>query len=528
MAAKPDELHHLTIAAAGPLLRSGELSASELTEAFLARIAAVDGRVHSYITVLAERARSRARELDGELRNGRGRGPLHGIPFAVKDNYHVAGVPTTAGSRVLLDHIADRTATIIRRLEDAGAVLLGKLNTWEYGTGNANVHHDLPFPVARNPWDTRRFTGGSSTGAGAAVAAGTAMFALGSDTGGSIRLPAAACGVQGLKSTYGLVSRAHCLPNCWSLDYTGPLAWTVTDLALVLNVIAGRDGDDPSSARIDFQPVGTQAPDTLRGRVIGIVRDLGKDTRNVHPANLAAMEEAAGVLATLGADVVEAKLPAPLDQYRAVARTINWAESYSLHRRDYEEHGELMGRALREKMVLGAAVTAEDYLAAQRERAVLARRMDAFLQRFDAILLPNAFHLPPRFDEPETIPPFTTQSAASAFNVSGHPALSLCTGFNSEGLPLNAQLVAPYFREEALLQIGMAYERGTAWRERRPTLSPEELERPAEARNGPGCDPVPPIADAELVKRAKDYGRAIDRSFAKDAEPQAVFRVGNF
>lgn len=208
------DLHTLSITEAQRLIVSRALSPVELVEAFLDRIAAVDGTIHSYILVMAEQARGAARQAAAEIGAGRWRGPLHGIPFAVKDNYDVAGVATTGASRLRLDHVALGTATAVRRLQAAGAILLGKLNTWEYGTGTGAVHHDLPFPAARNPWNIGHFTGGSSSGAGAAVAAGTALFALGSDTGGSVRLPAAACGRAGIKPTFGLVSRAGILPNC--------------------------------------------------------------------------------------------------------------------------------------------------------------------------------------------------------------------------------------------------------------------------------------------------------------------------
>ena len=318
------ELHFLSVAEASRLIASRALSPVDLVEAFLARIEAVDGRIKSYITVLADRARAAARQAEAEIAAGKLRGPLHGIPFAVKDNYHLKGVRTTGGSRLMPDYVADTTSTIVARLEDAGAILLGKLNTWEYGTGNGGVYHDLPYEVARNPWDLECFTGGSSTGAGASVAAGTAMFALGSDTGGSIRLPAAACGLQGFKASFGLVSRAGCIPNCWSLDHTGPLTWTVEDSAIVLQAIAGYDKRDPSSAKVEIPDYRQSLHTGVKGLVIGVVRDLGPEGAALDASNAAAIEEMTKVLEVLGGVIKEVKLPASLTDYRQALRVINW------------------------------------------------------------------------------------------------------------------------------------------------------------------------------------------------------------
>jgi aspartyl-tRNA(Asn)/glutamyl-tRNA(Gln) amidotransferase subunit A len=463
-------LHFLTVTEASRLMETRALSPVDLVEAFLARIEAVDGRIHSYITVLAERARKAAATAATEIAAGRWKGPLHGIPFAVKDNYHVTGVATTGGSRLMADYIADDTSTIVGKLEQAGAILLGKLNTWEYGTGNGQVYHDLPYEVARNPWDLQRFTGGSSTGAGAAVAAGTAMFALGSDTGGSIRLPAAACGVQGLKATFGRISRAGCIPNCWSLDHTGPLCWTVEDSAIVLQTIAGHDSRDPTSVRMEVPDYRQFLHQGVKGLVIGVVRDLGPEGDALDAANATAIEAAAKVLEELGAILRDVRLPAPLTHYRDASKIINWSESLSIHERDFTERNYLMGQALREKMMSGFMVRAVDYIAAMRLRKSLAKPTDALVRSCDALLLANAFHIAPRFDAPDTVPLFTSDTASSVFNMTGHPALSICTGFDSGGVPLNAQIVGRYFDETTVLRIAQAFENATPWRDRRPDL----------------------------------------------------------
>lgn len=462
-------LHHLTAAEAGRAIAQRDISPVALVEAMLERIAAVDGQVHSYITVLAERARSAAAEAAAEIAAGRCRGPLHGVPFAVKDNYHVAGVPTTGGSRLLLDHVPDVTSHAVARLEAAGAILLGKLNTWELGTGSGAVEDDLPFPIARNPWDLDRLTGGSSTGPAAAVAAGTALFALGSDTGGSVRLPAAACGLVGLKPTYGLVSRAGCMPNCWSLDHNGPMTWTVEDAAIVLDAIAGHDPDDPTSARAPRSDARTGLHAAVAGLTIGVVRDLGPEGEALDRGEAAALEAAVRVLGGLGAAIREVRLPASLTEYRHAGRVINWAESFSAHERDFLERRHLMGSSLADKMMCGFLVRAADYLAALRRRRALARMTDELVRSFDAIMLPGAFHVAPRLDEPDTIPAYTTDNACSVFNLTGHPAVTICTGFEN-GLPLSTQIVGRYFDEATVLRVAQAYESATPWRQRRPVL----------------------------------------------------------
>ncbi len=465
-----EALYHLSIEEAQRQIVARTLSPVDLVEAFLARIAAVDGVVHSYTRVMAEEARAAARQAEREIAAGHWRGPLHGIPFGVKDNYDVAGVPTTAASRLRLDHVATGTATAVKRLQAAGAVLLGKLNTWEYGTGTGAVHHDLPFEVARNPWNVQHFTGGSSTGAGASVAAGTALFALGSDTGGSVRLPAAACGLQGIKPTFGLVSRAGILPNCWSLDVAGPLCWTVEDAAIVLRAIAGFDDADPSSAVAPAVDYCAGLGAGVRGLRIGVIWDFGPGAPALDPANATAIEAAMEVFSSLGAEVVEAYLPAPLRQYEAVTSVINWSESFSIHEREFMERGAEMGQALRDKMMSGFTVRAADYLAAQRERRALALSTDAMMRGFDAVLMPTSMHVAPPFSDPEAVTDFTRNKATTPFNVSGHPGMSVISGFNDAGLPTNMQIGGRYFDEATVLRVAHAFERATSWRERRPVL----------------------------------------------------------
>ncbi len=445
-----DALAFRPIAETARLIEEGSVSPVELIEAMLARIAALDGTLHSYVLVLGERALAEAHTAEREIRAGRHRGPLHGIPFAVKDTFFTAGVRTCAASRLLLDHVPDRTASVIARLQARGAILLGKLNTWEYGTGTGAVHHDLPFPAARNPWRENRYTGGSSSGSGAALAAGLASFTLGSDTGGSIRLPAAACGVMGLKPSFGLVGRGGILPNCWSLDVAGPLARTAEDLALVLDAIAGHDPDDAGSIAVPPADHRASLAAGVAGLRIGLVRDPGLP---VAPAIAENMLRLAAHLAGQGAEIVEFALPRPIAAYQAASSLINWSESYAIHERDFLERGALMGQALRDKMMTGFGVRAVDYLAAQRQRRLLAEELDRAMQGLAALLLPCTAIAAPSLDDAEAVIAFTRQAFVAPFNISGHPALSLPTGFDEDGMPTAAQLVGQLFAEPALLGI---------------------------------------------------------------------------
>jgi aspartyl-tRNA(Asn)/glutamyl-tRNA(Gln) amidotransferase subunit A len=465
-----DALHFLSVGEAGRLLQARKLSPVELIDAYLKRIESIDDKLKSYLLVTADAARESARQAEKDIMAGRWKGPLHGIPYAVKDNYYTRGVRTCVGSRLLMDHVPNYDATAITKMSQSGAILLGKLNTWEYGTGNGGVYFDLPFEPACNPWDLTRFTGGSSTGSGASVAAGTAMAALGSDTGGSVRLPAAACGLQGMKPTYGRVSRHGILPNCYSLDAAGPLTWTVEDSALLLRAISGHDPADPGSARMNVPDFLEGVESGVRGMTIGVIRDFGDAGKLLDESNRIAMEEMAGVLEREGARIVELALPAALSEYRKVTSVINWTESLSIHEKDFMDRNELMGQALREKMMSGFMTRAVDYLAAQRRRREIAATINALVCSVDALVLPCAFHVAPPFSDFDRVKAFTTDTACPPFNASGHPGMSVCTGFDKNGLPTNAQIVARWFDEATIYKVARTYERATNWRQIRPGL----------------------------------------------------------
>jgi aspartyl-tRNA(Asn)/glutamyl-tRNA(Gln) amidotransferase subunit A len=464
------ELHYLSVGEASRLIASRAISPVELVQALLDRIDAVDGAIKSYLTVLDDSALDAARQAEAEIGAGRSLGTLHGIPYAVKDNYYTKGVRTTAASRLLLDFVPTEDATALTRMAASGAILLGKLNTWEYGTGTGPVHLDLPFEPARNPWNLDCFTGGSSTGAGASVAAGTAAAALGSDTGGSVRLPAAACGLVGLKPTYGRISRAGILPNCYTLDVPGPLTWTVEDNALLMQAISGYDPRDPASARESVPDFAADLAAGVAGLTIGVLHEFHEKDFPCDAAIAAGVEDVAKVLESLGAKIKTLRLPHRGPVFRDVTRIINSTESLSIHEEDFLERQHLMGQALRDKMMGGLLIRGVDYLRAIRFRRVLAEATDAVIRSCDAVICVGATHVAPPFADQDKVTAFTADSATAVFNVSGHPALTMCNGFDAAGLPLNVQIVGRYFDEPMVLRVAAAYERATAWRARRPSL----------------------------------------------------------
>jgi aspartyl-tRNA(Asn)/glutamyl-tRNA(Gln) amidotransferase subunit A len=463
-------LHELSIAQASRLIQTGALSPVDLVEAFLARIARFDDGLHVYLTLAGDAARAQARQAQEEIAAGRWRGPLHGIPFAVKDNYYTKGLRTTAASRLMQDFVPDHSASAIEALERAGAILLGKLNTWEYGTGTGAVHFDLFAPPAANPWNADHFTGGSSSGSAAAVAAGMAMATLGTDTGGSVRLPASACGVQGIKPTFGRISRHGILPNCWSFDTPGPLAWTVEDCALLLNVLSGLDPRDSGSADMAVPDFTADLGKGVAGLKIGVVTNLVADGEAVEDAILTNLDDAAAAFAKAGADVRAIALPLPPAKYRSVTSTINWAESFSIHEQDFLTRRAEMGLALRDKLTTGFMVRAADYLAAQRRRRELTLATDALFCEVDLLLSPTTYRTAPRFDAPEAVQAFTTVNATSPYNLTGHPAMSVRSGLAANGMPTAIQLAGRYFDEATVLRAAHSFETQMQAPMRRPSL----------------------------------------------------------
>ncbi len=453
-----------TIAEAAVQFAAGTLSPVELTRQCLDRVAQ-HGALHAFIRLTEEAALQAAGESEARWRAGTPRGPLDGIPIGHKDIYDTAGIPTTAHSRLLEHNVPDADAVVVSKLAAAGTVMLGKLATHEFAFGGPSF--DLPWPPARNPWDTSRFTGGSSSGTGAAVAAGLVLGGTGSDTGGSIRSPAAYCGVAGIKPTYGLVSRRGILPLSFSLDHAGPLAWTVRDCALLLAAMAGHDPSDPGSAAAPVPDYQAAIDGGVRGLRIGVVRHWHERDVTVSDATARGIDLAIEVFRSAGADVGDVTL-APLADYQAAGYLILLSEAYAVHEEGMRTEFNRYGEKLRHRMALGAFVTAADYVQATRRRRELCLQMVAAMAGVDILLTATQPSEAPPIDAVTTWanherPPLTLPA-----NVTGQPAMSVCSGFGEGGLPVAIQLAGRPFEEATVFRAAQAFEAATPWRERRP------------------------------------------------------------
>ncbi|HZQ01923.1 MAG TPA: amidase [Reyranella sp.] len=463
------DLTTLGIAEAGRLMARGKIASLALTDAFLDRIAKVDGKLHSYITVTADMARAAARQADAERQGGLVRGPLHGIPIALKDIYETAGVRTTGHSHLKKDYVPSIDAETVRRLKAGGAVILGKLGTHEFANGAMTP--DQPFPAVRNPWNTDYHPGGSSSGSGAAVAAALCMAAMGSDTGGSIRNPAGWCGTAGIKPTYGLVSRAGIFPLAFSLDTAGPLAWTVEDCALMLDVLAGHDANDQASARTTKVDYGAACRRPIKGMRIALTRNWFETAdAALSPDMQQGIDEAVRVMRDLGAVVEDVEFP-DLRDYHICGRVIITAEAHAIHRRDVIERPEIFGYTTRRRFQLGAFLSAEQYMSALRFRRQLQQEMRAATRGYDLVMTANQWGPPDKFEEPQPIFHFFGKpSFTMPFNVTGQPAMTVCCGLGGDGFPLAFQLAGRAFDEASVFAAGAAYERATPWRSKRPPV----------------------------------------------------------
>ena len=460
---------YLTIAEAGRLLASRKLSSVELTRALLARVAALDPTLNAFVTVTERQALAAARAADRALDAGEG-GSLTGIPIAYKDIFETAGVLTTAHSRLLATNVPRRDAEAVRRLAEAGAVMLGKLATHEFAIGGPAF--DLPWPPARNPWDPRRFTGGSSSGSGAAVAAGLALGALGSDTGGSIRLPAAYCGIAGLKPTPGLVSRRGVIPLAPSLDTVGPMAWTAQDCAILLDAIAGHDPADPASAAVPAPrtPYARALARPVAGLRVGLLRQHYEREVPAAPETLRMMASATRALRDLGCRVTEASLP-PVQEFNAVGRVIICSEAYALHEATLKARLGDHSRVFRIRVMAGALIRAADYIAAQRRRSDLIAQVAAVFEKCDVLVSVPASGAAPLLTEQRPDQGFAQPFLTTVSNVAAVPALVVCGGFTAQGLPLGIELIGPAWGEARLLRLGHQLERAMGTRARRPALA---------------------------------------------------------
>ncbi len=459
------DLAFLGLAEAADLLRRRELSPVAYTRALLDRIDRLDGRYRAFIRVTPELALAAAHEAERTIAAGGWRGPLHGIPFALKDIIDFAGLPTTAHSKLLIDNVATADATVTARLKAHGAIPLGKLATHEFAIGGPSF--DLPWPPAVNPWGGAHFPGGSSSGSAVALAAGMLPAALGTDTGGSVRNPASMCAITGMKPTYGLVSRRGVFPLAYSLDHVGPMTRNVRDNALLLQAIAGHDAEDPGSACVAIPDYSAALEAGVKGLSIGLVRHFYCDDMQAHPEQAAAIESAADVLRRLGAQVHEIRL-APLADYAVCTRIIIRCEAYAIHRRWLAERPGDYGDLARQRLLDGAVVSAADYIDAQRLRTRLTQRTLAAFAGLDAALSVSSMDPACRIDDAEACARLYPRQARQPFNVTGQPAIALPAGFTHAGLPLSLQLIGHPFQEAMLYRIAHAYERATGWTERYP------------------------------------------------------------
>lgn len=456
----------LTIAEAARLIRSRHLSPLELVRSCLDRVHDLDGELHCFIRLDEEAALAAARRAEEEISRGTYRGPLHGIPIGLKDIFDRRGVPTTAHSRARDGSVATSDAPVVKRLDEAGAVDLGKLAMHEFALGGPSF--DLPWPPARNPWDVSRFTHGSSSGTAAAIAAGLVLAGPGTDTAGSIRGPAALCGIAGLKPTYGLVDTAGVVPLSPTLDHVGPMAWTVEDCALLLQAMAGPHAfptDRPS-------PAGSPAPISagdLKGLRIGVVRHFYEADHPADAGTREAIERALVVFRELGAHVRDISL-APLADYAAAGGVIMICEAYQQHRETLRQRPEAFGRIFRNRISAGMLYDAEDleraYSAVRRLRAEFFEQ----IEDVDVVVTAIAPAPAPPIDAVPMWPSVEKPSLATPFNITRGPALAVCCGYSQSGLPLSMQIAGRAFADALVMRVGHAYEQATAWRSMRPAI----------------------------------------------------------
>src|SRR5436309_15420640 len=459
--AMSDAIAYTTIRELGARYRSRELSPVEVTKTLLARIEKLDPALHAFVTVTPDRALADARAAEDALKRGDDR-PLLGIPVGHKDIYLTRGIRTTGGSALYADWIPDTESTVVSRWADAGTIMMGKLITHEFAFGIQLPGHR--FPAAKNPWHPDHIPGGSSSGSGAALAAGLVHGATGSDTGGSIRGPAAFCGITGLKPTYGRCSRAGVMTLSWSLDHTGPMARTVEDCAYLLEALAGWDPTDPASSR---EPVGdyvTPLGRGVRGLRVGVPREFFFEGIDVEVEK--AFEQALAMLRQLGASVQDVQIPSI--QAAGANMVIMLSEAFAYHEHDLRMHPERFGEILRERLLAGGLITASEYVQAQRLRARLRGEMADVLHTVDVLATPTSPKPAPTFTavyDPEYGFP---RGNTSPFNLTGLPALAVPCGFSSSGLPLSIQITGRPFDEATVLRVGHTYEQATDWHTRHP------------------------------------------------------------
>jgi aspartyl-tRNA(Asn)/glutamyl-tRNA(Gln) amidotransferase subunit A len=453
------DLLELNLSEVAELIEQRKISPVEITEAYLERIEQVDGKLNSFITLTAESALEDARRAEQEILGGQYRGSLHGIPIALKDLYETQGVRTTAGSRFFSDYIPERDGAVVQRLKAAGSVMLGKLNMHEIALGitNDNPH----YGPCRNPWDLERSPGGSSGGSGAALAARLCLGSMGTDTGGSIRIPSALCGVVGLKPTFGRVSLQGVIPLSWNLDHAGPMARSVRDVAILLQLVTGYDPKDPGSVDVPVEDYLGGLGDGVKGWRIALASDefFVRGETEV----LDAVQVAAGIFSDLDARVEAIDVP---EGYQAGLANglMTTSDAAAFHQERLQTRPQDFGTDILQRLQMGAAFTSTEYILARRTQTQLRRRFELFFDEFDLLITPTTPISAPPITGPDAVEQAKILTRFTApFNLTGLPALSLPCGFTRTGLPIGLQIVGPFWGEERILQAGYAYEQSAGW-----------------------------------------------------------------
>ena len=454
------------------LVQSKEISPVEIIEAHLTRIDATEPVLNSFITLLADQARKSARQAEKDIQAGRYKGPLHGIPVALKDLYNTGGVRTTSGSRIFDKFIPTEDCTVAAKFHQAGAILLGKLNMHQFAYGPTGENPD--YGHMHNPWNPDMVTGGSSGGSGSAAAAGQCTITTGSDTGGSIRIPAALCGIVGLKPTYGLVSRYGLSSLSWSLDHPGPMTRTVEDTAITMNVIAGHDPKDVASAKVDIPDYTSALTGDVKGLRIGIVKEYFEAP--LDPQVRKAVMDAISLLESMGAEIKEVSYPM-FNQSQAISSTVLMAEATAYHRDLLEKDGHQLYEPVRQRLEAGLFISAAEYLRAQQARSIFDQQGRRLLDEVDLLAGPT---------EPVTAPEILASKVMAGeqevgvvgaltqytrpYNINGFPAISVPCGFSDDGMPIGLQLAGRPFDEMTVLRAAHAYEQANDWHTRRPPI----------------------------------------------------------
>jgi len=495
-----NELHYLTLADAAALIEKRKLSPVEYADALFRRIEALDPQLNAFITLTPLLARAQAAEAEREIAKGNYRGPLHGIPAGLKDIYNTKGILTSGGSRVCIDNVPSEDATATRKLREAGAVLVGKLQTHEFAHGGPSF--DLPWPPARNPWHPEHFTGGSSSGSGAALAAGLVPAALGSDTGGSIRGPASLCGITGFMPTYGLVSRAGVIPNSFTFDHCGPMARTAEDCAILLQAIAGYDPGDAGSIEQPIPDYRAALGGGAKGLRIGVLRHYWEEDLPAHEEHRRALEEAVAAFAGLGARVEDCRAR-PMGDGLDIKIVIAESEIFAIHHDNLVARPGDFGRDFLGRVLPACLFQAVDYVQALREHRRYMAEMKPLYAKYD-VLLTCGMGPAPRLDAHRTPNFWQKSNVFTPSNVARSPALVLPCGFSRAGLPMGMQLIGRPFDDATVLRAGHAYQAATDWHRRRPDLAPG---RPQPAVTPKGNEPAAADLDAATLGHVQHMAR---------------------